>query len=405
MQPVYLQLEEIVAVRPRRSVSGRLLASGWRVLRAVLATICVAFAGARTCQASAALLMEEPFGQFGAFNPTGHAAVYLNHVCADTPTHLRRCEPGEQGVVISRYHKVNHLDWVAMPLIPYLYSVDRLQDVPASVTGAQETQLRETYWRDHLQALAPAKADGTAPGGEWIQLVGSSYDRKIHGFQVETTAEQDERFIALFNDRRNVGHFNLFFHNCADFSRVVLDTYLPGAVHRSFVADLGMMTPKQAAKSLLKYSKQHPDVKMTMFVIEQVPGSLSRSHHVDGVEESLVRSKKYMVPLAFFTPHLAAAAVVGYLTRGRLSLPKDAPLLEIEDSAPVQPAMVTAKVTTSPDVTPTMPAPAVDGTGKETDKGMPEPAGASQVVVPADAAPALPAATGSMAMTIESSPY
>jgi hypothetical protein len=29
----------------------------------------------------AALLMEEPYGEFGFFNPTGHSAVYLNHVC------------------------------------------------------------------------------------------------------------------------------------------------------------------------------------------------------------------------------------------------------------------------------------------------------------------------------------
>ena len=29
----------------------------------------------------AALLLEEPFGGFGDINPTGHAAIYLNHVC------------------------------------------------------------------------------------------------------------------------------------------------------------------------------------------------------------------------------------------------------------------------------------------------------------------------------------
>lgn len=37
----------------------------------------------------AALLLEEPFGQFGDMNPTGHAAIYLNHVCAASPTELR----------------------------------------------------------------------------------------------------------------------------------------------------------------------------------------------------------------------------------------------------------------------------------------------------------------------------
>ncbi len=56
--------------------------------------------------ASVALLMEEPYGEFGAMNPTGHAAVYFNHICAETPTMLRPCHDGEYGVVISRYHKI-----------------------------------------------------------------------------------------------------------------------------------------------------------------------------------------------------------------------------------------------------------------------------------------------------------
>src|ERR1700729_3761025 len=65
--------------------------------------LCALMGHAVAAHASVALLMEEPYGEFGAFNPTGHAAVYLNHVCADTPTQLRMCRPGELGVVISRY--------------------------------------------------------------------------------------------------------------------------------------------------------------------------------------------------------------------------------------------------------------------------------------------------------------
>ena len=52
-----------------------------------------------------------------------------------------------------------------------------------------------------------------------------------------------------------MSHFNLFFHNCANFSEMVLNFYYPHSVHRNFIADLGMMTPKQAAKSLVKYSR------------------------------------------------------------------------------------------------------------------------------------------------------
>src|SRR5580693_1273659 len=74
--------------------------------------------------ADATLLLEEPYGHFGAFTATGHAAVYLNRVCAETPVRLRRCAPGETGVVISRYNKISGYDWIAIPLIPYLYAVD-----------------------------------------------------------------------------------------------------------------------------------------------------------------------------------------------------------------------------------------------------------------------------------------
>ena len=57
-------------------------------------------------RADIAFLMEEPYGGFGSVNPTGHGAVYFNHICAESPTQLRMCRAGERGVVISRYHKV-----------------------------------------------------------------------------------------------------------------------------------------------------------------------------------------------------------------------------------------------------------------------------------------------------------
>jgi hypothetical protein len=281
--------------------------------------------------ASTALFMEEPYGAFGAMNPTGHAAVYLNHVCADSPTILRPCHDGEYGVVISRYHKIDGYDWIAIPLVPYLYAVDSVSDIPATVDKDGAAALRDAYRRAHLLELAPDSKKGGSPKGEWTELVGASFDRKIHGFQVDSTPEQDLQFIALFNDRKNVGHFNLLFHNCADFSRVVLDTYMPHAVHRNFIADVGLMTPKQVARSLVAYGKKNPDVHMTAFVIPQVPGTVPRSHPVDGVAESLVKSKKYLLPMAVLAPEVTGGVVVAYLVEGRLKLPKGTPVFEIGD--------------------------------------------------------------------------
>lgn len=288
--------------------------------------------GVMRCFASVALLMEEPYGTFGAMNPTGHAAVYLNHICAETPTQLRPCKDGEYGVVLSRYHKIDGYDWIAIPLIPYLYAVTSLDDIPVSVDKAKVAELRDRYRREHLMALAPDDPDGGVPKGEWTQLVGSSYDRTIHGFEVDSTPEEDARFIALFNDRRNVGHFNLLFHNCADFSRVVLDIYFPHAIHRNVVADVGLMTPKQAARSLVSYGKKHPELNMTAFVIRQVPGTIKRSHAVDGVAESLVKSKKYLLPLVVLSPEVTGGVVVAYLVDGRMRMPKNATIFNVGDA-------------------------------------------------------------------------
>src|ERR1700744_1834895 len=135
---------------------------------------CLLVGAATYAQASVALLMEEPYGEFGAMNPTGHAAVYFNHICADTPTQLRPCHNGEYGVVISRYHKIDGYDWLAMPLVGYLYAVNSPNQIPASVTKEQVAVLRNQYREQHLLALAPDGRNGAPPKGEWTQLTGAS---------------------------------------------------------------------------------------------------------------------------------------------------------------------------------------------------------------------------------------
>lgn len=288
--------------------------------------------GAR-CFASAALLMEEPYDVLGAFNPTGHSAVYLNHVCADSPTQLRMCHDGEYGVVISRYHRVGGYDWVAIPLIPYLYAVTTPDAIPAMVTKEEMVELRDTYRRMYLENIAPDDLDGEAPGGDWVELVGEAYLRKIYGFEIETSPKDDERFVAEMNDKKNVADYNIFFRNCADFSRAVLNSYYPHAVHRNIIADFGLTTPKQVARSVVKYGKKHPELQMSVFVIPQVPGEhIKRSHPVDGVAESLVKSKKYMLPLVALNPEVAGGVVVAYLLDGRMKLPKNATIFNVEDA-------------------------------------------------------------------------
>jgi len=272
---------------------------------------CVSLAGA-----SATLLLEEPYGHMGFFTATGHAAVYLSGVCAESPLILRPCAPGETGVVLSRYDAVGGYDWIAIPLIPYLYAVDRPEDVPLFADAKMVASLRDRYRRKYLENVAPDSANGATPGGNWYQLVGSSYDRTIYGFEIETTPEQDEALIHKLNSSPNRSHFHLASNNCADFAKGIINFYYPKTLHRSVIADVGITTPKQIAKMLVKFNAHHPEIPFSRLVISQVPGTMPRSSTPHGVVESFLKSKKYIVPSAIASPIFAGCVFVVYVGTG-----------------------------------------------------------------------------------------
>ena len=285
--------------------------------RRTLCTLMVlVLAFASRAQASATLLLEEPYGRLGFFNPTGHVAVYLSGVCADSPLVLRQCSPGETGVVISRYDGIAGYDWAAIPLIPYLYAVERPEDIPLFADAKLVAFLRDRYRRQHLGLIAPDTADAGTPGGNWYELVGSSYDRTGYGFQIETSPEQDAALIRAYNASPNRSHYRGVSRNCADFVRDVINFYYPKALHRSVVADVGITTPKQLARTLVRYSGHHPELQLSNFVIPQIPGSLPRSTAVHGVVESFFTSKKYIVPSAVVSPIFAGCVFAVYVGTG-----------------------------------------------------------------------------------------
>jgi hypothetical protein len=275
-------------------------------------------------RADVTVLLEEPYSYDGAFAGTGHTAVYLTRVCAASPTLLRRCKPEESGVVISRYHRIAGYDWIAMPLVPYLYAIANPEDIPLYADGKLVAFLRDQYRREYLEHLAPDKPSGETPGGDWVQLVGSAYDRTSYGFKIETTAEQDDEFIRWLNERPNIKSYKVVSKNCADFVRDVVNFYFPGAVSRGILPDLGLATPKQTAKSLVKYSERHTDLEFSSFVIPQVPGSIKRSRPIHGLVESIFKAKKYVIPLAAFHPLVAGGVASVYLVGGRFNPAKNA---------------------------------------------------------------------------------
>lgn len=278
----------------------------------LLAFILVLAFAPTSANAQATLLLEEPYSYDGTFAGTGHAAVYLSRVCAETPTFLRRCNPGEQGVVISRYHHIEGRDWIAVPLIPYLYAVENPGDIPLYANSKLVSFLRNEYLK---------KMDLT--GDDRYQAVGSAYDRTTYGFRIETSPEQDDELISKLNSETNRQSYALLNRNCADFVKQIINFYYPHAVHRSVIADIGTMTPKQAAKSLAHSAKHHPEMQLTTFIIPQVPG-LKRSKPVHGVIESLVLAKKYVTPVLIFHPFLVAGVEAAYWTGWRFDPSKGA---------------------------------------------------------------------------------
>ncbi len=161
-----------------------------RVRRAILFPFLILASGlpiCRRCSAQAALLMENADG-FARFAPIGHEAVYFALICAATPTKLRRCAPGELGSVIARYQGIASYDWLAVPLIPYLYSVENASQLPKRVDPAAVRKLLQQYHDVHLVSLGKGVPEGGRIQRGWNQLVGAAYHGECTPFGSEPPA-------------------------------------------------------------------------------------------------------------------------------------------------------------------------------------------------------------------------
>jgi hypothetical protein len=296
----------------------------WRTKGLVLLIAALLALSATHARAQAAVLMEEPYGVFGTLNPTGHTAIYFSRICAETPVHLRRCHPGEMGSVISRYEGIAGYDWVAMPLLPYFYSVDTVEAVPERVNKATVRQLRSRYHEQHMGALGRGVFEGNNVRGGWTQMVGVAYERRIYAFQFATTEEQDDAMIARLNDRPNRSDFNLIYSNCADFARSILNVYFPRIFKRALFPDAGMTTPRQITYKLVRYAGKHPEMHLEVYEIPQIPGYRHLSRSNKSVAASLMTSV-YAIPITILNPYLAGGLFVDYLVRGRYPLVAEHP--------------------------------------------------------------------------------
>jgi hypothetical protein len=304
------------------------------VFQRIFLVLAVIAFGHSLVHAQATLLLEEPYSYDGNFAGTGHSAVYLSRVCAASPVHLRRCAPGETGVVISRYHGIAGYDWIAIPLVPYLYAVEKPGDIPLYADSKTVAFLRHQYL-PHLKVLLndsgsdnSGSDEDAEPKGPWYELVGSAYDRTLYGFQIATRPEQDDALIQMLNSSPNRGLYNLLHSNCADFAKQIINFYYPHATHRSIIADLGVTTPKQVAKTLVHYGKHHPEVEMTSFIIPQVPGA-KRSKPVHGVLETALFEKKYMALFFFLHPFAIGGVETAYIVNWHFDPGRNALMFDV----------------------------------------------------------------------------
>ncbi len=295
-------------------------------------TVISCLLAAHQAHASVTVLVGEPFGNFGTMMPVGHTAVYLDHLCADGPLKLRACTPGEpEGVVVARYHQLGELDWLASPVMEFLYATDSPEKVLRYATLDNSWDLRETYRQKYLANIIPDGTEYDKATDEWWESAGTAYTRRIWGYQLATTWEQDERFMNLMNERPNRHAYRLKNSNCADFAADMVNLYFPGSVKRDHIADFGWMTPKTVARRVEAYGRLHPELDFRAFEIPQVPGSLRRSRPARGAAEAGLKTKRYLATLLVIQPEVPLVCAILYLDHGRWKLGQDAEVVGPND--------------------------------------------------------------------------
>ncbi len=290
-----------------------------------VAAVALTFLLPSAANADISLLIEEAVGGAGEFTGSGHAAIYLSNVCAETPVKLRACKAGEEGVVIGAYPDWGPnapFRWIAVPLSAFLYGVDRYEDVPIYANGKIRSLLRNTYRHNHLQSIAPDLPDGSKPDGRWEQMLVSAFNRDIYLMSVATTPEQDAKFILAMNSSKNVQDFSTTWHNCSDFAREIMNTYYPHAVHRDVANDFTMTTPKALAQSFTYYASHRPELLFSVTKYPQVSGPIRRSLDVRHFTEKGLISRKYYLSMLLTKPEVYAAFAVPYLLTGIYSIDK-----------------------------------------------------------------------------------
>jgi hypothetical protein len=307
------------------------LPSAGRPIRAALVPLLLAslFVALVTPRASAdigVVLNESLNESMDRITGSGHMAIYFSNICAESPTTLRLCIPGESGSVISTYINIGEdhsFEWNIVPLNIYLYGVEDSRNRPIFASFKIKHALEERYRQNYLSGLCDTPACQNSNKSEWREMVASTLIRGMYLFVVDTSVEQDQALIEEFNNAPNHNHFNGATNNCADFARRIVNTYFPHAASRDVLNDFGMTSPKAVARTFTHYAQRHPELHLRVMHFAQVPGTIKRSSDVRAGTEQLFRSKKLLVPMVAFAYEALPIVAASYLITGRFNPEKE----------------------------------------------------------------------------------
>jgi hypothetical protein len=253
---------------------------------------------------------------------TGHTAVYFSRICAESPTKLRLCQPGEPGSVMSTYINIGEdesFEWNIVPLNIYLYGVEDPRNRPIFASYKIKHALEDRYRQNYLSGLCDTPACQTSGKSEWREMVAATLIRGVYMFVVDTSVDQDRALIDEFNNAPNENHFNGATNNCADFARRIVNTYFPHAASRDVLNDFGMTSPKAVARTFTHFSLRHPELNLRVMHFAQVPGTIKRSSEVRAGTEQLFRSKKLLIPMVVFANQALPVVTASYVLTGRFN--------------------------------------------------------------------------------------
>lgn len=296
--------------------------------------------------ADVGLILSEPLGDGASgWTGSGHSAVYFSRICPASPVEMRLCEAGEHGSVLSNYENLGEdqpYEWNLVPLNVFLYGVEDAQDRPLFASQQLRQKLQHRFWERNLSPVCTTSSCGENLRAQWRNMVAAAFVRGVYFFIVKTTPEQDLKLIAKFNAMPNVGHYNGFRRNCADFARSVINAYFPGAAQADRINDFGMTSPKAIAKTFAVYAEKHPELELYVQRFGQVPGDFKQTGACRKGTEQLFRSKKWLFPM-LLRSHELAVFTASYLLTGRFNPEKELRQRPTEHAAAIELEMTAAR--------------------------------------------------------------